>query len=87
MSSPFSSIEIKDAVYQPPPINIDTIQYRLVEYIFGKKCRFNITLLSGEKPVLNQALVLEGNEFNQWGSDDSYIENWILAKLGFSKKE
>jgi len=32
-----------------------------------------------------ETISIEGEEYNNWGSDDNYIETLILTKLGFQK--
>lgn len=37
--------------------------------------------------VYNEVINIEGEDYKNWGSDDTYLENFVLAKLGLTKKD
>jgi hypothetical protein len=35
-------------------------------------------------PIDSAFLTIEGDEYNAWGTDDAYLENLVLQKLGLT---
>jgi hypothetical protein len=47
---------------------------------------FPVKLMDSDNNLINiETISIEGEEYNNWGSDDNYIETLILTKLGFQK--
>ena len=80
------TIEIKDAIYTPPSQTINNVQIRMFDYKIGVQARFHVSLMEDETTVHNELLVLTGAEFEAWGADDAYVSNWVLEKLGYTRK-
>ena len=36
--------------------------------------------------LLNEIMIVEGEDYDKWGEDDSYLENLVLSKYGLVKK-
>jgi predicted transcriptional regulator len=52
----------------------------------NKSVRFAVRLMdSDDNVILSQNITIFGEEYENWGSDDNYIENLILTKLGVQK--
>jgi hypothetical protein len=52
----------------------------------NKSVRFPVRLMDSNENVLSQQNVtISGEEYENWGADDNYIENLILTKLGVQK--
>ena len=41
-------------------------------------------LSNGDNQLKSGALFIEGEEYNIWGADDSYLATLVLAKLGLT---
>lgn len=47
---------------------------------------FPVRLMDSDDNVISvENVLISGEEYNNWGSDDNYIETLILTKLGFQK--
>ena len=66
---------------------IDNIQIRVVNLSLGKFVDVAVTIRQGDVYVNTIAFHIEGEDYNKWGNDDTYLENYILEKLGLTKKE
>jgi hypothetical protein len=54
----------------------------------NKSVRFPVRLMdSNENVISNQTITISGDEYENWGSDDNYIESLILTKLGVQKTQ
>lgn len=43
--------------------------------------------ISNEQIVGQRGLSLQTEDYEAWGSDDSYVKNWILAQLQLTERE
>lgn len=71
---------------KPKTISLTSVEINLNYYKMGKSASFNVVLFDENKrphEVFN--LEIEGAEFDAWGSDDKYIKDLILAKLGLEE--
>ena len=51
----------------------------------GQSVRFPVRLLDSNSNLLNIEFVeVSGDDYSNWGTDDSYINNLILTKLGLT---
>lgn len=66
---------------------IDNIQIRVINLSLGKFVDVAVTTRQGDVYVNTVAFHIEGEDYNKWGNDDTYLENYILEKLGLTKKE
>jgi len=60
---------------------------KITNYIIGG---VNATILwsvlsNSSEPILDGYIVIDGQEFLDWGSDDEYIINWTINKLKFTR--
>ena len=54
----------------------------------NKSVRFPVRLMDSNDNVLSsQSITISGDEYENWGSSDDYIENLILTKLGVQKTQ
>lgn len=48
--------------------------------------KFPVVLKTSDDSVITtQVIIITGEEYENWGSDDNYIESLILSKLGVQK--
>ena len=40
----------------------------------------------GDNPIAQKILLIEGDDYKNWGNDDSYLERIVFEKLGIIKK-
>jgi len=83
-------IEIKDKVIITPPqiateiymiisnlILFESVTVRVLFFKFEDKCRFQID---------EQTVIMAGEDYLRWGTDDNYLENYVFEKLQIDKK-
>lgn len=82
------AIEDYSLIQEPKIINhivIQVVQLELYKYV-------NLRVLLLYKKDDNTTFIdertikIEGEEYNAWADDDSYLETLVLQKLGFNKK-
>ena len=49
-------------------------QYAIVRIVLEKEC-------NGQKTIENKELILDGDDYLNWGSDDDYLIEWVKSKL------
>lgn len=64
---------------------INSIGIKVVDYILNEKAKISVYFNEGGKIVDVQDIIIEGEEFNNWGSDDNYIINLVLDRFGLDK--
>ena len=64
---------------------INSIGIKVVDYILNEKAKINVYFYEGEKIVDVQEIIIEGEEFSNWGSDDNYIIQSVLDRFGLDK--
>jgi hypothetical protein len=66
---------------------INNIDIRITGLDLGKSVNVNVIMKHDEQFIKSADLTIEGEEYNQWGDDDSYLENLILQKLDLYRRE
>jgi len=52
----------------------------------NRSATFPVRMIDLNDNVINiQNVIISGEDYNNWGSDDNYIETTILTKLGLQK--
>lgn len=52
-------------------------------YKLSESANITVLLLDNEDKILKkEMLVIDGDEFSNWGTDDRYIILWVCNKLG-----
>jgi len=83
-------IEIKDkSIISPPQIAtqiymiisnlilFESVTVRVLFFKIEDKCRVQID---------EQTVIISGENYLRWGTDDNYLENYVFAQLGIEKK-
>ena len=74
---------------QPKTITLTSVEIRNTKYDVNKSAAFSVILFKEENgkpiPVEMYNVEVEGDEFNAWGTDDNYIVDLVLSKLGLQK--
>jgi hypothetical protein len=77
------NIENKEFITTQTISKVDILEGTLQ---LNKSVRFAVRLMdSDDNVILSQNITIFGEEYENWGSDDNYIENLILTKLGVQK--
>ena len=54
------------------------VNYRVAEYNAFSNAKIAVTLLGENNIIMDQKLlVIDNDDFLNWGTDDSYLTNWI----------
>lgn len=71
----------------PTKPNGEFISLHIISYVIGgDKVTIGWDVSSTDNEcVLSGELLIDGQDFIDWGSDDNYIINWTLNKLNFTK--
>lgn len=63
-------------------LNIKVIYYEIggsyATFYWGAQTESEVTILEG-------SLTMESPELDSWGTDDTYVVDWVLEKLNFVK--
>jgi hypothetical protein len=77
------NIENKDFITTKTISKIDILDGNIQ---LNRFVSFPVRLMDSDDNVISiEHVSISGEEYNNWGSDDSYIETLILTKLGFQK--
>ena len=66
---------------------INNVEMRIINLALGNYVDVNAVLKQDNNFVSSQNFRIQGEEYTNWGSDDTYLENLILQKLGLTRKE
>lgn len=66
---------------------INNVEMRIINLSLGKYVDVNAVLKQDNNFVSSQNFRIQGEEYENWGSDDTYLENLILQKLGLTRKD
>ncbi len=66
---------------------INNVEMRIINLALGNYVDVNAVLKQDNNFVSSQNFRIQGEEYENWGSDDTYLENLILQKLGLTRKE
>ena len=77
------NIENKDLITTKTISKVDILDGNIQ---LNRFVSFPVRLMDSDDNVISiEHVSISGEEYNNWGSDDSYIETLILTKLGFQK--
>ncbi len=66
---------------------INNVDIRITGLELGKSVNVNVIMKHDEQFIKSADLTISGEDYDQWGNDDSYLENIILQKLDLSRKD
>ena len=66
---------------------INNVELRIINFSLGRYVDVSAVLKQGNEFVSAQNFRIEGQEYDDWGNDDEYLENLVLQKLGLTRKE
>lgn len=65
---------------------VDNIIYSVSDITFGESITFRVSLRSGNHHVDTRNVTIDGDDYKSWGSDDQYIVNKLIEKIGLQQK-
>jgi len=65
---------------------INNIDMRVTGLNLGSSVSVNVILKNNDNFINSVNFDISGQEYEDWGSDDTYLENLILQKLGLTRK-
>ncbi len=80
-----TTIDVVDKEYVTVDI-VNKVEIRIINLQLGKFVDVSAVVKQFDKYVKNFMFHIEGEEYDNWGNDDEYLENLILQKLGLVKK-
>lgn len=67
---------------------ITSVDFSFFDYVLFKRVRAICSLRTADGHIVtNIPYTIEGDEFAAWGSDDQYIVDLLLTKLGLARPE
>jgi hypothetical protein len=66
---------------------INNVELRIINLSLGRYVDVSAVLKQGNEFVSAQNFRIEGQEYDDWGNNDEYLENLVLQKLGLTRKE
>lgn len=66
---------------------INNVEMRIINLCLGKYVDINAVLKQNNNFISSQNFRIQGEEYDNWGDDDKYIENLILQKLDLTRKD
>ena len=80
-----SFVPVVSSPYEPNPKYINSFSYSVNELQLSKQITFNVVLFDQNKlPLCAQLVTMGGEDYANWGSDDSYVIHFICSKLGLT---
>lgn len=75
--------------------NAEYLDVKLNNMVFGKSASFNFSLYTAQETILEEgigrgeilisgALLMDGNDYSNWGDDDDYVYTWSADKLNLT---
>ena len=73
-------IQTKEIVKEAKKVYIAVLSIKL-----GESCEVLGRLITDDNEILKQEVfTLEGEAYSNWGSDDTYITNYVCEKMGIT---
>jgi hypothetical protein len=66
---------------------INNVELRIINLSLGNYVDISAVLKQDNNFVSATNFRIEGEEYNNWGNNDEYLENLVLQKLGLTRKE
>lgn len=53
----------------------------------NKYATFSVELLNDKNVIVKKVITLSGDDYTNWGNDDSYITNYAAKNIGYTHSE
>ena len=78
-------VPVVSTPYEPNPKYINSFSYSVNDLQLSKQITFNVVLFDQYKiPICAQLITMAGDDYTNWGSDDTYVVHFICGKLGLT---
>lgn len=78
-------VDVTDFALEAPVVT--KIEMEVMEMVLDSHVSIVVHYLNANGNLLDNKFVkIEGDEYNAWGDDDSYITNLVLTKLGLTQQ-
>lgn len=79
-----SQINVQDKTITTTTV-VKSIEIESVELKIGNSAKIFVRLLDENGGLITNEIVrIEGNDYNNWGTDDQYIIDYVLTTLGLT---
>ena len=78
-------VNINDYTFVQTSI-INNIHINILKIELFKGITLSVNLLSNNKLIDSRIMSISGDEYTNWGNDDTYIINLVLSKLNLTRK-
>lgn len=58
------------------------IRINVIELVLGVSAKIRTEYFTENRTLYTTEDILEGDDYTAWGSDDTYIVNWVANKYG-----
>ena len=65
-------------------VTITSVAILSVNVTLGVSALITVVLMCDGNAIQQQQIVMEGSDYTGWGSDDSYVNAFVLRVLGFT---
>ena len=66
---------------------INNVDIRVINLMLGEFVEVNAVIKQGDRYIRNYTFHIEGEDYQNWGSSDEYLENLVLQKLGLERRD
>lgn len=78
-------VDVTDFALEAPVVT--KVEMEVMEMVLDSHVTMVVRYLNANGNLLDNKFVkIEGDEYNAWGDDDSYITNLVLTKLGLTQQ-
>lgn len=82
MNSTIVEVQPKDYI---TTYTAQTVELRVTELIINSSVSVNVLIKDRNDSIFQvQNVTLSGEEYNNWGNNDTYLVNTVLSKLGLT---
>jgi hypothetical protein len=75
---------MNEIIVKPETTILDRVIINSVAVELGTAAQI-IASVIGEKCGYTRTLYMTGQDYQNWGDNDTYLENWVLAQLGLER--
>lgn len=75
---------MNEIIVKPVSKTLDRVYINSVSVNLGTSAIIGVSVF-GEEVGYSKQLIMSGEAYTQWGDNDTYLENWVLAQLGLER--
>jgi hypothetical protein len=75
-------VPIDPPIVKPQPdLTYNNMRVEVIGIDLGISARLNVLLFNDENLLTAKYMVMSGEDYTNWGSDDSYVYTWVIQQL------